>query len=347
MKAINDIGAWIKRVYDKLLLLVVVAALIASAVFLVLRIGSIQRMDEAYDAKLNDLTPRYPMAEEAVSDSFDLAMSRLSQPPQIPGWTNRLSSPKKRVWCIHCRQPVAYSAEVCPFCDGVQPDIDIITELDDDQDGIPNGIEEENGLNPDDPSDAALDADGDLFSNLDEYTHKTDMQDPEDYPSIETFLGVQAIDAIPFDLLFKSYMRGTGDNRTFAINTRNGGRTYFVKLGETVEGFEVVKFELKFEADPSIPGMKKDVSILTLRKGGHEVPLIKGDKVRYEDFTLKLVFRLENRPITAKIGDQFQLRKGRVYKVMEVDTARKNVVISRLSDGEMFTVGSLADGDNR
>ena len=240
---------------------------------------------------------------------------------------------------------MAYSANICPFCDGVQPGIGIEGELDDDGDGIPNGIEEENGLNPDDPSDAALDADGDLFSNLDEYDHKTDMQDPEDYPSIETFLGVQAIDAIPFDLLFKSHMKGAGDNRTFAINTRNGGQTYFVKLGETVEGFEVVKFELKFEADPSIPGMKRDVSILTLRKGSHEVPLIRGDKVQYEDFTLKLVFRLENRPITAKIGDQFQLRKGRVYKVMEVDTARKNVVISRLSDGEMFTVGSLADGD--
>ena len=194
MKAINDIGAWIKRVYDKLLLLVVVAALIVSAVVLVLRMGSIQRMDEDYDAKLNNLTPRHPMAEEAVSDSFDLAMSRLSQPPQIPGWTNRLSSPKKRVWCIHCRQPVAYSAEVCPFCDGVQPDIKIIKELDDDQDGIPNGIEEENGLDPDDPSDAALDSDGDLFSNLAEYQYKVSIKeskmgfnDPNDYPPIESF----------------------------------------------------------------------------------------------------------------------------------------------------------------
>ena len=302
-------------------------------------------MDKDYDAKLNALTPQYPIAEEVASDAFDMAMSRLSQPPQIPEWTNSLTLPKKRVWCIHCRQPVGYWAKVCPFCDGVQPGIDLALELDDDQDGIPNGVEEENGLDPDDPSDAAFDTDGDLFSNLDEYNNKTDLRDAEDYPPIEVFLSVKNIDAIPFDLLFKSYMRGAGDKLTFAVNTRNGGQTYFKKLGEEIDGFKLQNFEQKYEPHPSIPRMKKDVSELTLRKGNHEVPLIKNDKVRYEDFTIELIFRLEDRQFKAKVDDEFILRKGRAYKVMEVDTARKNVVIRRKSDGKMFTIGSLVGGD--
>jgi hypothetical protein len=53
---------------------------------------------------------------------------------------------------------------------------------DDDGDGMPDGWESGNGLDPNDPSDASEDPDGDEFDNLSEYQNGTDPNTP-DFPS--------------------------------------------------------------------------------------------------------------------------------------------------------------------
>jgi len=52
---------------------------------------------------------------------------------------------------------------------------------DSDGDGMPDWWELWHGLNPNDPSDAALDSDGDGVSNLNEYLAGTDPRDAADY----------------------------------------------------------------------------------------------------------------------------------------------------------------------
>lgn len=54
---------------------------------------------------------------------------------------------------------------------------------DDDNDGMPDTFELANGFNPLDPADAAQDADGDGFTNLEEFKGRSDPHDPNSVPS--------------------------------------------------------------------------------------------------------------------------------------------------------------------
>ena len=57
-------------------------------------------------------------------------------------------------------------------------------DTDDDNDGMPDGFETAAGFNPLDPTDAAGDADGDGFTNLEEFQADTDPQNAADFPVV-------------------------------------------------------------------------------------------------------------------------------------------------------------------
>ncbi len=68
----------------------------------------------------------------------------------------------------------------CTFCSPNDPQCSGGSgELDSDIDGIPDAFENQNGLDPNDPADAALDADGDALTNLDEYNLGTQLQNED------------------------------------------------------------------------------------------------------------------------------------------------------------------------
>ena len=79
-----------------------------------------------------------------------------------------------RVSCVKCGKPIAYDADTCPFCLEPQPEIVDIKTLDTDGDGIPDSMELEWGLDPQNSADAEGDLDGDGFTNLEEFLAGTD-----------------------------------------------------------------------------------------------------------------------------------------------------------------------------
>jgi hypothetical protein len=61
----------------------------------------------------------------------------------------------------------------------------ITVQADSDNDGLPDGWEATHNLAANDPTDAALDSDGDLMPNWQEYVAGTDPQDPSSYLRID------------------------------------------------------------------------------------------------------------------------------------------------------------------
>ncbi len=114
------------------------------------------------------------------------------------------------------------------------------------------------------------DPDGDGFLNEDEWLYKTDPNNKENHPDYHSLLFFAQWVKVPFRFKLQGY---DGDGRsgdpktfTFQVNPLDaGGRTKFVKIGETIEGtnFKVDKFDFKEKENPST-GDKDEVSELTL-----------------------------------------------------------------------------------
>lgn len=343
MKALKDIGRWLMARYDKLIAVSVYLALTASLLYLALRVGAIQRMDAEFQRKLDGLRPEYPEAAAVSDANYLAALAAVTNPPQLGDWSSRaLTIPELRVWCVECFRPILFRAMTCPFCDVEQPIPNEINEgLDSDGDGIHDRAEERLGLDPNNPSDAQEDADDDGFTNLEEYTAGTDVRDPASFPSLEPFLTLEKIGVEPFQFLFKSYFKGRGDSMTFALNTRDGGRTYFLRIGDEAEGFKLDSFEQKSEtSDVGYAGARRDLSELTLTKGDQKIILIIGKDVKFQDYTATILYRRDGRRFETKRGDKFALRESLEYRVIHIDNATGSVVIRRMSDGVEFSVGS-------
>ena len=109
------------------------------------------------------------------------------------------------------------------------------------------------------------DADGDGFSNLEEWQGHTNPTDKNSHPDFLAKLKMKAFTEEPFRLSFR--LMG-GD--TFAINTIDLKEpTLFLKVGDIITGtqFKIVKFSEKYEANKY--GTNVDVSELVPGKRGN------------------------------------------------------------------------------
>jgi len=327
---------WLKLNYDKVVVMVMLVALMASALYLVLRIGNVRGKLTAGDDNLTNVEQRevVPVDESARNQQI----ADLQQHFQSGIFSNKFMVSALRVFCTNalCAKPIDYYALICPFCKVAQPDIG---ERDTDFDGLPDDYEIAQGMNPNDPEDIYGDIDGDGFTNIEEYNWGSDISDPDSYPSPAAKLRVFKVIERPFMMRFKSVSKSTDGNNKFQLNMRTLDKTYFVRLGDVVEGYTVESYK---EDIVDTPSGKKNNSVLTLTKDGKQYPLPYNRSQKRQERFAGLVFLIDGKKYKVQIDDEIKL-KGRTYKIIDISRNRvlmsdketkKNIPVEMLSDEE-------------
>lgn len=310
--------SWFKQNIDKLLLVATLVVLLASAVYLLLKIrverneideGSWQNPSRPKPAQLIDLT------------SFmtnNLALERPFQGTAVT--TNLMMVSELRVACVNpeCGKPIAYRALVCPFCKSPQPPHD---DFDLDRDGMDDRWEREHGLNPKDPSDADEDPDGDGFSNLEEFVSGTNPFDPTSTPPPGAKLRLVESRLRPFDLLFVAVAGEEGSYR-FTLRTRRGDRTFIRTIGEDVMGYLISDY---------LPAGPDGQTLVVTKSDGTELQLTLNKLVESTDWEARLISLLNAQQWIVRVDSRVQVR-GEEYKV--IDIKQREVIIEDVNSGE-------------
>ncbi|HVV73203.1 MAG TPA: Amuc_1099 family pilus-like system protein, partial [Verrucomicrobiae bacterium] len=172
---------------------------------------------------------------------------------------------------------------------------------------VPNDWLMKNNLDITDPQVLTKDADGDGYSNLEEFLMQTDPTDPNSHPPYITKLFLEKYIKIPFRLEFMEQP----DDTTYEINALDAGQpTQFLKMGDLIAGtkYKLVKFEKKSAPGPD--DMVNDVSELTIEhtETGKQIILVKGkvtdDPDSYAQF--RYLWK-KNTPIKVKLQGTFTL----------------------------------------
>ena len=329
----------IKSAYDKIILILVVIALLATAAYLYINVGQgVEEMSEV-ENEIVSYKKQHPNASVLDVSQYEAAISEITNPYQLnlsdPGWTNvAMFVPGARVVCIDCKTPIPFFATKCVFCQTVQPPLRSLDDkYDGDKDGMPDMYEKEHVLNHR-LDDSLVDTDGDGFSNIVEFRSGTSPSNPDSYPNPDSELVVTDVVADPFNLLFKGSSLLPDKSRIFQINLKNGDRTHFKKLGEKVEGFTLTKFA-KGAAKAKKEGERdKDVLIL-VAPSGKKIPLIEGKGTAYKEYTVTFKFNITGEKFELRAGNTFKL-KNKPYQFIRVDKAGQNIVIKRLDDDEIL-----------
>ena len=317
-------GGWFTQSYDKLLLAVVLTLLLFSGIFLLIRTDQAKRADGGSVADLSG-TGKRSAAPVDLAPITNLMVS-VVQPLQVSSQSRRLMVGELRVASITNGAPIAYDAKIDPFFNVPQPAID--DDPDSDGDGLTDKQELLAGLDPMDASDATSDLDGDGYSNSEELSAGTSLKDKEDYPPPVAKLRLVRTVVNPFKFRFLGVSK-LPDGDRFQLNLRSLERTYFARLGDTIEGYKVESYEEKTPDGP----------VLSLQKGTTTIRLVQGRVINQEARMADLILLLDGSRYRRQIGDELKL-KDLLYKVVDIKADR--VVLRDERDGKESTVSVLS-----
>ena len=202
-----------------------------------------------------------------------------------------------------------------------------------------------NGLDYTDMNIKEKDADGDGFSNLEEFEKKTNPNDPKDAPASFNKLKLVGFKPVPFRLEFKGDPSGEG--KEFQINLKDlkgSARSQYRKIGEQIEGapYKILKYE--FKEGPNERGVTVNLSELTVQntETGDSIVLIFNKETN--DPTSFGTFRNLLTPgdadFTLKKGEEFTIKPDVTRKLKLVDITATKAQIRDVSTGDLFSVFS-------
>ncbi len=343
------------RHYDKLIAVGVLIFLLISLFYLTHAGAARQREESNYILKLESLKPaadRLPPIELA---DYEAALRLARDPVQLDppdAQQEGFLSPERRVGCVAaaCQKPIPYAAASCPFCGAKQPlapELDV--ELDSDGDGIPDKIEIQLGLNPQDASDAKGDLDGDGFSNLEELLAKTDPKDAKSHPALVNLLRVKELRGKRLPLIFSGVNKMPDGKMQLVFNlTGAKARTVWVREGERIgdSDYTAGKVEIAFEEreNPNMPGIKTrvDVSTVSVKRltDGKTISLRINESGKNTDIEAVIVLPLDNSEYTVLENGTFKVRE-ETYRVVSVDTKGTTVTIENEAGGQQKVLRKL------
>ena len=313
---------WIKAHYDRVSVIAAAVLLLLSAVFI------LRGATTFSDTSLTQQTPPAPKkpAPPGKAKELDAAIEKSAEPLQ---WTfssrSGLFVPEKHFIGADGKPATLQTTQVHP--------------------PVPNEWLEQFNLPIADADVLTQDADGDGFSNLDEWQGHTNPIDKNSHPDYLAKLKLKAFTEEPFRLKFSSWV---GD--TFAINTIDLKQpTLFLKVGDIITGthFKIVKFNEKYEPDKY--GTNVDVSELYLEneQSKDKLTLVKEKVAMSPESVATFVYSW---PVNAD-RQEFQVRKDQEfslkpeeqikYKLLDVQPT-KAVIVNNQKPNAPIEIGLLA-----
>jgi hypothetical protein len=203
---------------------------------------------------------------------------------------------------------------------------------------VPNEWMEQFGLPITDADVLEQDSDNDGFTNLEEWSGKTNPTDANSHPEYYTKLKLKSAKEEPFGLLFSSWV-----GNTYAINTIDLKLpTQFVKVGDLIKGtrFKVAKFTERYQ--PNQYGTALDVSELTLEQEDthQQLSLIKEKPTISPESVATFTYAWRGRQeFQVRTNQEFSLKPQEEIKYKLIDVGPTKAVIVNSRVGEPIEIG--------
>jgi hypothetical protein len=310
---------WIRANYDRAALIAAALFLFLSAVFIFLRASNFRK--SIAEMRLEPSVQK--QSSKGKAPDVDLAKEKLLGPAQ---------------WTFSGRSGLFVPEQHFINANG-QPSTLENTQL---HPPVPNEWLGEFGLPITEGDVLEQDADGDGFSNLDEWEAHTNPTDKNSHADYITKLKMISLAQEPFRFIFSSWV---GD--TYAINTIDHRQpTQFLRIGETIRGtlFKLVKFKEKNEKSKF--GTEVDVSELALENAENkdEITLTKGKTTTSPESVANFLYTWGgDQRFSAKKGQEFSLKPQTeiTYKLIDVQPD-KAILINTQKPNEEIDIGLLS-----